>query len=64
MKQNRFLVIGAASVIAVAGLLPGLSNAEQQVYTFDVCGAPNSYEPGWVPNGDPMVNGKMTLTID
>ncbi len=38
--------------------------ADQQRYTFDVCGAPNSVEPGWVPNGDPNVNGKMTLTID
>jgi hypothetical protein len=44
--------------------LPEDAKAEQQTYTFDVCGAPNSYEPGWVPNGDPMVNGKMTLIID
>jgi hypothetical protein len=50
-------------VVAVCALPPS-GYAEQQVYTFDVCGAPNSYEPGWVPNGDPWVNGKMTLIID
>ncbi len=53
-----------AFVLIVAPMLVGTGHAEQQVYTFDVCGAPNSYEPGWVPNGDPMVNGKMTLIID
>jgi hypothetical protein len=40
------------------------SHAEQQVYTFDVCGAAHSYKPGWMPNGDPRVNGEMTLIID
>ena len=32
-------------------------------YTFPICGAPNSAEPGWVPHGDPMINGNITLTI-
>ncbi|MEM1278212.1 MAG: hypothetical protein AAGH74_16960 [Pseudomonadota bacterium] len=40
------------------------SRAEIQTYTFDVCGAPTNFEPGWLPNGDPNVNGKMTLAID
>ncbi len=44
--------------------LPFTASAEEQTYTFDVCGAANSYEPGWMPNGDPQVNGKMTLIID
>ena len=57
---------GLAAVVAVlaACAMPGISHSEILTYTFPVCGAPNSYEPGWVPNGDPMVNGEMTLTID
>jgi len=62
MKKAVF--VGVALAIAILCSLPGLSIAEAKVYTFDVCGAPNSYEPGWVPHGDPMVNGKMTLTIE
>ena len=60
MKRKCSTVI----IVALVGLCGAITNAEQQVYTFDVCGAPNSYEPGWMPNGDPMVNGKMTLIID
>ena len=45
-------------------VLSGATQAELQEYTFDVCGAPNTFEPGWMPNGDPRVNGKMTLIID
>jgi len=44
--------------------VPNTVHAEILTYTFQTCGAPNSYEPGWVPNGDPMVNGEMTLIID
>ena len=43
---------------------PHSVHAQLLTYTFKVCGAPNSYEPGWVPNGDPMVSGEMTLIID
>lgn len=55
-----------AAVVAVlaACAMPSIGHSEILTYTFPVCGAPNSYEPGWVPNGDPMVNGEMTLTID
>ena len=44
--------------------LPGSGHGGMLTYTFPVCGAPNSQEPGWVPNGDPVVNGEMTLIID
>tara|TARA_Y100001934_G_scaffold165140_1_gene196577 strand:- start:402 stop:1373 length:972 start_codon:yes stop_codon:yes gene_type:complete len=54
----------AILLLIVFGLLAQTTNAELQIYRFDVCGAPNSHEPGWVPNGDPNVNGKMTLIID
>ena len=64
MKQKISTVIYTTLVVCVFCAFGTISKAEQQVYTFDVCGAPNSYEPGWVPNGDPMVNGKMTLIID
>ncbi len=64
MKQKISTVVYTTLVVCVFCAFGTISKAEQQVYTFDVCGAPNSYEPGWVPNGDPMVNGKMTLIID
>jgi hypothetical protein len=64
MKFKKYPVLWAALVLAAMWLLPDAGRAEQQVYTFDVCGAPNSFEPGWVPHGDPNVNGKMTLIID
>ena len=51
MKRKCSTVI----IVALVALCGAITNAEQQVYTFDVCGAPNSYEPGWMPNGDPMV---------
>lgn len=49
---------------ALVFMVPTAVQAEVLSFTFDVCGAPNSVEPGWVPNGDPMLNGKVTLTID
>ncbi len=64
MKQKISTVVYMTLIVGVFCTFSAISKAEQQVYTFDVCGAPNSYEPGWVPNGDPMVNGKMTLIID
>ena len=64
MKQKISKVVSTTLIVGVFCTFSAISKAEQQVYTFDVCGAPNSYEPGWVPNGDPMVNGKMTLIID
>lgn len=42
-------------------------------WTFPICGAPNSVEPGYVPHGDPLANGtavmeinsrKLTISID
>ena len=58
--------MGFSILATTAGMLAmsGTSQAELLTYTFPVCGAPNSVEPGWVPNGDPMVNGEMTLVID
>ena len=58
--------MGFSILAATAGMLAmlGTSQAELLTYTFPVCGAPNSVEPGWVPNGDPAVNGEMTLVID
>ncbi len=64
MNFGKFFILSAALIIFVGIGMKNTSIAEELVYTFDVCGAPNSYEPGWVPNGDPMVNGKMTLIID
>ena len=64
MKQEISKVVYTTLIVGVFCTFSAISKAEQQVYTFDVCGAPNSNEPGWVPNGDPMVNGKMTLIID
>lgn len=58
---------GVLFTVLFMGTLLSLSvpaHAEKQIYEFDICGAPNSYEPGWVPNGDRVVNGKMTLIID
>ncbi|MEL7397344.1 MAG: hypothetical protein AAFN44_13335 [Pseudomonadota bacterium] len=40
------------------------AQADTVMFEFDVCGAPNSTVPGWVPNGDPNVNGKVTIEID
>jgi hypothetical protein len=50
--------------IAILFSSVGCGTVEDQVYIFDVCGAPNSREPGWVPHGDPMVNGKMTIVLN
>ena len=38
MKPKNFTATGAALIIVLAGSCAGISNAEQQVYTFDVCG--------------------------
>ena len=40
------------------------AQADTVTFEFHVCGAPNSTVPGWVPNGDPNVNGKVTIEID
>lgn len=32
-------------------------------YFFDFCGAPNTLVPGYVPHGDPSINGTGTLEI-
>jgi hypothetical protein len=64
MKLKLIFVILVASIVSTLSSASNDAKAEQQVYTFDVCGAPNSVEPGWVPNGDRKVNGKMTLIID
>ncbi|MEM6482224.1 MAG: hypothetical protein AAF681_10290, partial [Pseudomonadota bacterium] len=53
----------AAAMVAFLATATG-AHADEVVFEFDVCGAPNSTVPGWVPNGDPNVNGKVTLTID
>ena len=52
MKQKISTVVYMTLIVGVFCTLSAISKAERQVYTFDVCGAPNSYEPGWVPNGD------------
>ncbi|MEM9043703.1 MAG: hypothetical protein AAGC81_03335 [Pseudomonadota bacterium] len=62
MKMILLLAI-CLSAALTAGL-PRSSYAEIVTFEFDVCGAPNTRVPGWVPNGDPNVNGKVTLTID
>jgi len=62
--MSRLAMIPAVAALTLVLSAPLSAQAEQQVYEFDVCGAPNSYEPGWVPNGDPKVNGKMTMIID
>ncbi len=64
MIATTFRTLGLATLTAVAMSLPATAKAELLTYTFQVCGAPNSYEPGWVPNGDPNVNGEITLIID
>ena len=64
MVAGRRIVLGAALAVVAAGALPAAGHAELLTYTFPVCGAPNAVEPGWVPHGDPAVNGEMTLTID
>lgn len=51
-----------ASITVAVSIVPAL--AAQQVYTFPVCGAPTSIQPGWMPHGDPNVKGEMTLIID
>lgn len=38
--------------------------ATAKVFTFPVCGAPNSTVPGWTPHGDPRLNGEMTAIIE
>ena len=40
------------------------AQADTVTFEFHVCGAPNSTVPGWVPNGEPNVNGKVTIEID
>lgn len=55
---------GFALALVASLAIPGVASAEEVVFEFDVCGAPNSTVPGWVPNGDPNVNGKVTLSID
>ena len=42
MKRKCSTVIFVALIVGLVGLLGAISKAEQQVYTFDVCGAPNS----------------------
>ncbi len=54
----------AVTAVTVWAILPAPANAETVTFEFDVCGAPNTQVPGWVPNGDPNVNGKVTLTIE
>ena len=49
--------------LAVA-TLPRMASAEIMTFDFDVCGAPTERVTSWMPNGDPHVNGKVTLTID
>ncbi|MEM7293277.1 MAG: hypothetical protein AAF420_07780 [Pseudomonadota bacterium] len=64
---STFVKTGRAVVLMVffhAYFLPSTGWTEEQVFTFDVCGAPTQHQPGWMPNGDPLVNGKMTLIID
>ncbi len=53
--------LGIATAVAA---LPVTATSEVMSFEFDVCGAPNTRVPGWVPNGDPQANGKVTLTID
>jgi hypothetical protein len=64
IKSINQLILKFLLLIIAVGSFTGVSQAAEQTYTFDICGAPNSYEPGWVPNGDPMVNGKMTMVVD
>lgn len=62
----KILRLGFFAMMTVSTSLPlaGPSYAETATFEFDVCGAPNERVPGWVPNGDPNVNGKVKLTID
>jgi hypothetical protein len=64
IKSINQLILKFLLLIIAVGSFTGVSQAAEQTYTFDICGAPNSYEPGWVPNGDPMVNGKMTMVVE
>ncbi len=54
MKTNSRPV--ACAALLITGYLPGKGKAEKQVYSFDVCGASNSYGPDWMPNGDPRAD--------
>ena len=38
--------------------------AASSSYSFDFCGAPNDIVPGYVPHGDPSINGTGTLEIN
>ena len=64
MVSTHRIVLPVLTALFAACAVPNAGHAEFLTYTFPVCGAPNSYEPGWIPNGDPMVNGEMTLIID
>ena len=64
MTTGYRAVLPSLLALVVVCAFPRASHSELLTYTFPVCGAPNSYESGWVPNGDPMVNGELTLIID
>ncbi len=64
MMWLRGLVKGFCAAIFGVACFMSYAKAETVTFEFDVCGAPNSVVPGWVPNGDPNVNGKMTIEID
>ncbi|MEL6314903.1 MAG: hypothetical protein AAFQ60_12760 [Pseudomonadota bacterium] len=55
-------LIAPSALAAALWVTP--AQADTVMFEFDVCGAPNSTVPGWVPNGDPNVNGKVTIEID
>ncbi|HJP06256.1 MAG TPA: hypothetical protein QF882_02245, partial [Arenicellales bacterium] len=48
MKKKMPILVYATVVVGFCCAFGTVSKAGQQVYTFNVCGAPNSYEPGWM----------------
>jgi hypothetical protein len=63
MKNSLRNVLVAIMTLCAGLFAAGTSTAEVVSFEFDVCGAPNERVPGWVPNGDPNVNGKVKLTV-
>ncbi len=73
MKPKNFTATGTTLILVFAGSCAGISNAEQQVYTFDVCDAPDAGAGGfitgdsegrcvqWLPKGygDPHIHAAI-----
>ena len=63
LSNGPLNLVAMGSDAVMKGVVPeGASGASS--WTFPICGAPNSVEPGFVPHGDPQANGMAVMMIN